>query len=50
VGKRRTQAKGKQLSLATIVWSKAQCAPHRPEGLPYKIEKRPISIFLRAVA
>ena len=26
VGKRRTQAKGKQLSLATIVWSKAQCA------------------------
>ena len=26
-GKRRTQAKDKQLSLATIVWSKVQCAP-----------------------
>ena len=25
--KRRTQAKDKQLSLATIVWSKVQCAP-----------------------
>ena len=26
-GKRRTQAKDKQLSLTTIVWSKVQCAP-----------------------
>ena len=31
--KRRTQAKDKQLSLATIVWSKVQCAP-RGKAIP----------------
>ena len=32
LGKRNKQAKDKQLSLATSVWSKAQFMTHLPEG------------------
>ena len=41
VGKRNKQAKDKQLSLATIVWSKVKFMTYLPEGTPhYKTHAR----------